>query len=87
MLINLFFINFSPETEEEMYDYLMSNYVRYNATRAHFGIYGHPYRFRDYPYTFNAYLRFIDDLSRVDNVYFVTISQVNEKKYFKREGS
>ena len=65
-----------PDDAQGEFDYLLSNFLRYNATRSPFSIYAHAYWFRDYPYTLDGYLQFIDYLSTLDDVYFVTVSKV-----------
>lgn len=60
------------------FNFFMKQFMSFNSTRTLFGIYQHAYWFRDSPHMFEGFLQFLEYLSGLDDVYFVTMSQVSD---------
>ena len=53
---------YNPATEIEAFHYFKSNFQRYSANKAPFGLYSHSYWFGKGNHVFSAYLKFVDYL-------------------------
>lgn len=63
-------------TANEVYDYFVNNFKRYNNTRTPFGIYQHIYWFGNNKAILEGFTNFLDYLTSLDYVYIVTVSKV-----------
>jgi len=64
------------ETADEALDFLRSNFdVHYQSNRAPFGVHLHAAWFLEKSTNLDGYLKFVDELVAMDDVYIVTVSQ------------
>jgi hypothetical protein len=62
----------TPPDEEGVYEMMMKNFLRhYNSTRAPFGLYYHA-RWFNVPHHRKGFMRFLDKLITMDDVFFTT---------------
>ena len=64
---------YNPATEIEAFHYFKSNFQRYSANKAPFGLYGHSYWVGKGNHVFSAYLKFVDYLLTKPDVYIVPV--------------
>jgi hypothetical protein len=70
-------------TIQEVFDYFMFNFERYNKTRAPFGIYQHIYWIVNEAAVLEGlFVKFLDYLTSLDYVYFIPVSKVKYKQAF-----
>ncbi|XP_046449601.1 chitin deacetylase 8-like isoform X3 [Daphnia pulex] len=62
-------------TVQEVFDYFMFNFERYNKTRAPFGIYQHIYWIVNEAAVLEGFVKFLDYLTSLDYVYIVPVSK------------
>lgn len=66
-----------PDTEDELLEFFITNFnYQYKGNKAPFGFYVHAAWFLLNDIYFNAYLRFIDYLQTLDDVYIVSVPAV-----------
>lgn len=73
--ILIFSFHFRPSNVNDLLEFMIGNFNRsYHTNKAPFGFYVHAAWFYTSPIHFETYVKFIDYLQRLDDVYFVSVS-------------